>query len=214
MIILGSEASQCLPMPNVVPMPAVPARDAPAEAAHPALRRQGRALAWLLSTVLSLTVLFAVAVLACGLLAGGTWLWLAPGAAFLGAPPPDTPGLVAFDTLPLVTRWAYVATFVLDIFPVVLMLAEARAGARDLGAGIAFGAAVPARIRRIAAGLAAYALAPAVGHGLVVLAGHGVDLAWLHASSLQALVLAACLGVLAEVARIGQVIASDLDGFV
>ncbi|MCJ2094885.1 hypothetical protein MKK67_20625 [Methylobacterium sp. J-072] len=199
-------------MSNVVPLPAAQAE--PSEASHPALRRHGRYLAWLLTIALGLTMLFAVAVLACGVLAGDAWLWLAPGTAFLGPPPADTPGLVPFDALPRATRWAYAATFILDTLPVFLILAEARACARDLSAGIAFGAAAPIRMRRIALGLAAYAVAPAFGHGLVLLAGHGVDLAWLHASSLQALVLAACCGALAEVARIGHAIARDLDGFV
>ncbi|MCJ2060814.1 hypothetical protein MKL09_30380 [Methylobacterium sp. J-048] len=201
-------------MPNVVPLPAAPVPTEPADAPHPALRRQGRCLTWLLTVALGLTVLFAGAVLACGLLAGDAWLWLAPGAAFLGPPPPDMPGLVPFGALPRATRWAYAATFVLDTLPVILILAEARACARDFGIGIAFGATAPARMRRIALGLAAYALAPALGHGLVLLAGHGVDLAWLHASSLQAVVLAACCAALAEVARIGHAIARDLDGFV
>ncbi|MCJ2127194.1 hypothetical protein [Methylobacterium sp. J-077] len=199
-------------MPNVIPLSA--ARAEPAEAEHPAFRRYGYCLAWLLTVILGLTVLFAVAVLACGLLAGDVWLWLAPGAAFLGPPPPDTSGLVSFDALPLATRWAYAATFIFDTFPVILILAEARACARDFGAGIAFGPAAPARMRRIALGLAAHAVAPALGHGLVLLVGHGVDLAWFHASSVQALLLAACLAVLAEVARIGHAIARDLDGFV
>ncbi|WP_244537121.1 hypothetical protein [Methylobacterium pseudosasicola] len=199
-------------MPNVVPLPAAPAE--PSDASHPALRRYGYNLAWLLTIALGLTVLFSIAVLACGVLAGDAWLWLAPGAAFLGPPPADTPGLVPFDALPRATRWAYAATFILDTLPVILILAEARACARAFGAGIAFGTAAPIRMRRIALGLAAYAVAPVLGHGLVLLAGHGVDLAWLHASSLQALVLAACLAVLAEVARIGHALARDLDGFV
>lgn len=201
-------------MLNVVPLPAAPAPAKSAEAPHSALSRQGRCLVWLLTIALGLTMLFTVAVLACGLLAGDAWLWLAPGAAFLGPPPADTSGLVPFGALPRATRWAYAATFILDTLPVFLILTEARACARDLSAGIAFGAAAPARIRRIALGLAAYALAPALGHSLVLLAGHGVDLAWLHASSLQALVLAACCAALAEVARIGHAIARDLDGFV
>lgn len=199
-------------MPNVVPLPVVEVESA--EAAHPVLRRHGHCLAWLLTIALGLTVLFAVAVLACGLFAGDVWLWLAPGAAYLGPPPAATPGLVPFDALPRATRWAYAATFILEILPVILILVEARACARDFGAGIAFGAAAPNRMRWIALGLAAYAAAPALGHALVLLAGHGVDLAWLHGSSLQALVLAACCAVLAEVARIGHAIAQDLDGFI
>ncbi|MCJ2116931.1 hypothetical protein MKK65_10180 [Methylobacterium sp. J-001] len=199
-------------MPNVVPLPT--AQTEPPETAHPALHRQGRCLARLLTFALGLTVLFAVAVLACSLLAGDAWLWLAPGAAFLGPPPADTPGLVPFDALPQATRWAYAATFILDTLPVILILAEGRIWAKDVGAGIAFSAAGPARIRRIAVSLTDYAVAPALGHGLVLLAGHGVDVAWFHASSLHALVLAACLTVLAEVARIGHAAACDLDGFV
>lgn len=208
------ETSRGLSMANVVPLAPPPAPDTPVECLHPALSHHGRRLAWLLTIALGLTVLFAVAILACGVFAGSSLLWLAPDAAFAGPPPPDTPGLVAFDGLPRATRWAYMATFLLDIIPVILVLIEARSCAQGFAAGIAFAAAAPTRMRRIALGLAAYALAPALGHGLVLMAGHGVDLAWFHASSLQALVLAVCLMALAEVVRIGHVIARDLDGFV
>ncbi|MBE7202406.1 MAG: DUF2975 domain-containing protein [Parafilimonas terrae] len=185
---------------------------APRPVSYPTLSRLGRGLSWLLTVALTLTVMFACVVLACGLVGAG--LWLAPGRAILSAAPPDMPGVVPFRALPCATRWAYVATFVIDTAPVVLILAEARACARDYAQGIAFHAAGPDRMRRIAVGLAAFAVAPALGHGLVLLAGHGVDLDWLHASSLQALVLAACLLVLAEVGRIGHAIERDRDGFV
>ncbi len=62
--------------------------------------------------------------------------------------------------------------------------------------------------------LVAYALAPALGHAAVLLAGHGVDLEWLHASAFHALVLAAVVLVLAEVMRIGRAVEQDRDGFV
>ena len=59
-----------------------------------------------------------------------------------------------------------------------------------------------------------YALAPAFGHGLVSLAGHGVDLAWFHASSIHALLLAALFAVFAELVQVGRMIEQDRDGFI
>lgn len=196
----------------VVHLPS-PARAPEPPGSHDAaLSQLGRSLEWLLTGVLAVTVLFAGAVLVCGLVGAG--LWLAPGTAILGPAPAEWPGLVPFGALPRATRCAYAATFLLDTAPAILVLVEARACARDYGRGIAFEAEGPARMRRIALWLAAYAVAPALGHGLVLLAGNGVDMAWLHASSLQALVLAACLLVLAEVARIGYAVERDRDGFI
>ena len=47
-----------------------------------------------------------------------------------------------------------------------------------------------------------------------MLAGHGVDMAWFHASEAQALVMGAVLFVIAQVMEVGREIEQDRDGFV
>ncbi|MGE8131897.1 DUF2975 domain-containing protein [Methylobacterium sp. NPDC080182] len=153
-------------------------------------------------------------VLTLGLAGGGVFLWLAPGAAYIGLAPTDIPGLVRFGDLPTLTRWAYAATFALNSMPALMVLAELRCLALAYAEGIAFGLDGVKRLRRVGFCLVACAFTPAIGHGLVLLAGHGVDLDWLHASSLYALVLAAFAITLAEVARVGHAIQTDRDGFV
>ena len=201
-------------MPNVVPITPFPEPPANGLEHHVALRRWGRRLARLFSCLLGLGVAFAGLVLTLGLAGGGAFLWLAPGAAYVGLAPTDVPGLVPFGELPAPTRWAYAATFALNATPALIVLADLRCVALAYAKGIAFGLDGVKRLRRVGLCLIACVLAPAIGHGLVLLAGHGVDLDWLHASSLYALVLAAVAVTLAEVARIGHAIQTDRDGFV
>lgn len=201
-------------MSNILPLPSSPPRPAADTKARQAARCWGQRLAWLLGGLLGIGTAFAVALLTLGLVFEGAFLWLAPGAAYLGHAPTDVPGLVPFGDLPRPTRWAYAATFALDTTPVLAILVELRRLALAYAAGIAFSADAVKRLRRVGLWLVGYALAPAVGHGLVLLAGHGVDMAWLHASSFEAFVLAALAGAIAAVVREGHAIQLDRDGFV
>lgn len=201
-------------MPNVVPISPFPIPPNNDSEHHVALRRWGRRLARLCSGLLGLGVTFTGLVLALGLAGGGAFLWLAPGAAYVGVAPTDVPGLVPFGELPAPTRWAYAATFALNAIPALIVLAQLRCLALAYAEGIAFGLNGVRRLHLVGLCLVACAFAPAVGHGLVLQAGHGVDLDWLHASSLYDLVLAVVAVTLAEVARIGHAIQTDRDGFI
>lgn len=181
---------------------------------HLTLRRCARFAARLVATVLAATLVFTVAVLTLGLVFKGSWLWLAPGAAFIGARPADVTGVVPFEALPWPTRWAYGANFTLTQMPVAAVLFDLYALLRQLAVGTVFAAGQVLRLRRMAICLLAYAVAPIGGQALVRLAGGGVDLAWFRTSSMHALLLAVLLIVLAELIRAGQAIQDDRDGFV
>lgn len=182
------------------------------EARHRRLRTRSRVLAGIVTALLGGVLLFNGAILTLGALSHAA-LSIGPGAAYLGDPPPG-PGIVPFGSLPLATRLAYAATLILDTAPVLFALANLRALLRLYAAGIVFAAENGACIKRIGLGLVAYAIAPFLGHELVVLAGHGVDMDWFHVSEAQALVLGAVLFVVAQVMEVGLEIEQDRDGFV
>lgn len=180
---------------------------------RPGMRRACRILAAVASILLLVTSAFVVGVLVLGLVFDGRLISLGPNAAYVGTAP-DLPGVVPFGALPGLTRAAYVATLVLDFAPVVVILTALRSLLRLYAVGRLFGAANTSAVRRIAIGLLAYAVAPAVGRGLVLLAGHGVDTKWLDPSMLHAAVLAAVLLVVANVMAAGDAAEQDRAGFV
>ena len=202
-------------MRNVVTM----AAHAAAEPAlrHRRLQSRSRALAGVVTALLGAVLLFNGIILAAGLsdiLFGSTVLSMGPDSCYLGAPPPDTPGIVLIGSLPLATQLAYAATLLLNTAAALLALLNLRGLLRLYADGVVFAAENGTRIKRIGLALAAYAVAPFTGHELVMLAGHGVDMNWFRASEPQALVLGAVLFVIAQVMEVGQEIEQDRSGFV
>ncbi len=106
------------------------------------------------------------------------------------------------------------ATLISYTMPVLFALANLRGLLRLYAAGVVFAAENGAHIKHIGLGLVAYAVAPCLGNELVMLADHGVDMAWFHASEARALILGAFLFVLAHVTEVGREIEQDRDGFV
>ena len=201
-------------MPNVV---AMPHRDEPAQPKpdnYTVLRRWACYAAHLVSAILLASAVFTATILVLGLVFRGAFLWLAPGAGFIGMPPEGVAGVVSFGALPWPTRLAYGANFTLTQMPVLIVLYELRVLLRDLAVGTLFAAGHAARLHRTALWLVAYAAAPIVGQVVVRTVGEGVDLAWFRTSSLYALLVAALLIVFAELIRAGQAIKDDRDGFV
>jgi len=180
---------------------------------HRRLQARSRMLAHAVTVLLGGVLLFSGAIMALGALSHEA-LSMGPDATYLGDPPPGLPGVVPFGSLPLPTRMAYAATLILDTAPVLFALVNLRGLLRLYAAGVVFAAENGLRIKRVALGLVAYAVAPFLGHELVALAGYGVDVAWFHASGVQALVLGAVLFVIAQVMEVGRDIEQDRDGFV
>ncbi len=202
-------------MRNVIAMPAHTAAEP--EPRHRRLQSRSRMLAGIVTALLGAVLLFNGVILAAGLSGaffGGTFLSMGPDSCYLGDPPPDVPGIVPIGSLPLATQLAYAATLLLDTAPVLFALLNLRGLLRLYAAGIVFAAENGTRVKRIGLALAAYAVAPFIGHELVMVAGHGVDMQWFHASEPQALVLGAVLFVIAQVMEVGQEIEQDRSGFV
>ena len=170
-------------------------------------------LAGVITILLGGVLLFNGMILALGVLSHEA-LSIGPGHAYLGDPPPGLPGIVPFGSLPLPTRLAYAATLILETAPTLFALVNLRRLLRLYANGVVFAAENGVRIKRIGLGLVAYAVAPLLGHELVVLARHGVDMDWFHASEAQALVLGAILFVVAQVMEVGQEIEQDRNEFV
>ncbi|MCF4126758.1 hypothetical protein [Methylobacterium sp. SyP6R] len=168
----------------------------------------------LCAVLIVLMTAFGGAVLILGLVCSGAFLWLAPDAAYLGAAPEGVAGLVPFGSLPWPTRLAYATKFVLGQMPLLLALAALRRLLCGFGEGATFAALQADRLRRIALWLVTAALAPALGEILVAAVGHGVDRAWFHAGSAYILLVAALLGVLEALLRVGAAVERDRDGFV
>ncbi len=198
-------------MPYAVPPSPLP-EDEPAARAR--LCRLSAGLARLCSILIVVLAAFSSAVLILGLFCGGTFLWLAPGAAYLGAAPEGVAGLVPFGALPWPTRVAYAAKFVLGQGPLLLALEILRRLLRGFAEGATFEALQADRLRRITLWLVTAALAPALGEILVASAGDGVDRAWFSTGSASILLAAALLGLLAAVLRVGAAVERDRDGFV
>ena len=202
-------------MRNVIAMPAHTAAEP--EPRHRRLQSRSRILAGVVTALLGAVLLLNGVILAAGLsgaLFGGTFLSMGPDSCYLGEPPPDVPGIVLIGSLPLATLLAYAATLLLNTAAAVFALLNLRGLLRLYAAGIVFAAENGTRIKHIALALAGYAVAPFVGHELVMLAGHGVDMNWFRASEPQALVLGAVLFVIAQVMEVGQEIEQDRNGFV
>ena len=185
-------------------------------AAEPPHRRLRRGAGLLAGAILVLSIailLVTVAALTLGLAFDGAFLSMDATSTYLG-PAPDGSGIIPFATLPTLTRAAYAATFALTMAPALFVLVNLRGLMRQLADGWLLGPDNGRRVTRIAVGLAGYAFAPFFGHQLVVLAGHGVDQAWFHASEFHALVLAAVLLVVAQVMDAAHEAEQDRDGFV
>lgn len=201
-------------MPNVI---AFPSGDEPGSSKagdQPGLRRWACYAMWLVTTMLGLTALFTVTVLALGLIFQGALLWLAPGMGFVGARPEGISGAVAFGALPWPTRMAYAVNFAATQIPILALLSNMRALFGDLAIGTVFAAGHISCLRRMALWLLAYAVAPVAGQALVRIVGHGVDLGWFRSSSVHALLIAVVLVVFAELMRAGQAIKDERDGFI
>lgn len=198
-------------MPYTVTPPPLPENES---ASRARLCRLSGGLARLCLVLLVMLAAFGSTVLILGLVCGGAFLWLAPGAAYLGAAPEGVPGLVPFGSLPCPTRLAYAAKYALGQVPLLLALEVLRRLLRGFAEGATFAAIQAERLRRIALWLVTAALAPALGEILVAAAGHGVDQAWFHAGSAYGFLAAALLGVLAAVLHVGAAVERDRDGFI
>jgi hypothetical protein len=144
---------------------------------------------------------------------GGPYLRVGPATlqitTVLGS---ETVGTTPVGDLPLVTRLGMSACALQVMGPAIAVLWHLRGLFVLYARGIVFAADNVARYRAIGVWLIAYAVAPMVSHQVATLTG-GIDRAWFHAVSLEALVLGAMLFVIAGVIDLGREIEQDQAGF-
>jgi hypothetical protein len=191
---------------------------APGAAAHPAYRRIrliSRLLAWLFTGLLALDGLF-VAVLTLAFLVPftGQHLGIGPtGMLINGHGPLDAP-YVPVSSLPLVQRLAHIPVGVINFAPPLVIFWNLRRLFGLYAKGVVFAPENAGCIRWIGAALVANAVAPFVGVQVLSALHLVIDHAWMHAYSLQELILGGVVYVIALVMQVGHEIEEERSQFV
>ena len=191
------------------------ADDEPEAPRHGRIRWASRALSALFTALLVLQALFAL-LLAAGFLvpAVGGHVGIGPTGMMLTSLPHMPRGYVSVFGLPLVQKLAYLAAGVVVFGPKLLIFWSLRQLFGLYGHGVVFARENALYIRGIGLFLAADAAAPLVVH-LVLNALHlAIDQAWMHASSLEELVLGGVVYVIALVMEHGHAIEEEQEQFV
>jgi hypothetical protein len=187
-------------------------------APHPAYRRirlASRALEWLFTGLLALDGLFAALMLAAFLVPfTGQHLGIGPkgmlisGGGQLGAPYAPVSGL------PLLQRLAHIPVGLINFVPPLVIFWSLRRLFALYGRGVVFAPDNARCIRWIGAALAANAVAPFLGVQFLTALHLVIDRQWMHAYSLQELILGGVVYVIAMVMQVGHEIEEDRSQFV
>lgn len=191
---------------------------APGPAPHPAYRRirlASRLLGWLFTGLFALDLLLVTLVGAAFLVPfTGQHLGIGPtgvlinGGANLHAP------YVPVSALPLVQRLAHIPVGVINFAPPLLIFWNLRRLFGLYARGVVFSPENAGCIRWIGACLAANAVAPFLGVCFLRALHLVIDQAWMHAYSLQELILGGVVYVIAMVMQVGHEIEEDRSQFV
>ena len=184
---------------------------APETAAQRRVRLGSRALAWLFTGLLSVSVTILIAALAAMLFYKGQLLRIGPDNCYIGDGPPNT---VAFGSLPLVHRLVYCLVGIVRATPIIMLFWSLRGLFRLYARGEVFAPANAAQFRRIGMWLCAYAVSPFACHLFLAATGYEIDRNWAHMASVQAFVLGLLVFVIGEVMRVGREIEEDREAFV
>jgi hypothetical protein len=175
------------------------------------VRLGSRALAWLFTGLLSVSVAILVAALLAMLFYKGEYLRIGPDNCYIGEGPPNS---VAFGSLPLVHRLVYCLVGIARATPIIMLFWSLRGLFQLYAGGKVFAAANAAQFRRIGIWLCAYAVSPFACHLVLAATGYEIDKNWAHMASVQAFVLGLLVFVIGEVMRVGREIEEDREAFV
>jgi hypothetical protein len=175
------------------------------------VRLGSRALAWLFTGLLSVSVAILVAALLAMLFYKGEYLRIGPDNCYIGEGPPNS---VAFGSLPLVHRLVYCLVGIARATPIIMLFWSLRGLFQLYAGGKVFAAANAAQFRRIGIWLCAYAVSPFACHLVLDATGYEIDKNWAHMASVQAFVLGLLVFVIGEVMRVGREIEEDREAFV
>ncbi|WP_029906981.1 DUF2975 domain-containing protein [Caulobacter sp. UNC358MFTsu5.1] len=184
---------------------------APETAAQRRVRLGSRALAWLFTGLLSVSVAILIAALAAMLFYKGELLRIGPDNCYIGEGPPNS---VAFGSLPLVHRLVYCLVGIVRATPIIMLFWSLRGLFRLYAGGKVFAPANAVQFRRIGLWLCAYAVSPFACHLFLAATGYEIDRNWAHMASVQAFVLGLLVFVIGEVMRVGREIEEDREAFV
>lgn len=180
-------------------------------AAQRRVRLGSRALDWLFTGLLGLTLIILATALVTMVFYKGEFVRIGPDNAYLGGGPANS---IAFSSLPLAHRLIYCLIGVARATPIIMLFWSLRTLFRLYAAGKVFEPENGRSFSLIGGWLCAYALSPFVCHLFPSATGYEIDKNWAHLASLQAFILGLLVLVIGQVMRVGREIEEDRKAFV
>lgn len=203
-------------MSNVVEFSSLEASE-PAQP-HRRLLLLSRALKYLFSLLLALSVLYVVAGIVTVFFFGSHVQMGRDGMTVIfglhGENPPARAGLVRLSDLPLITRLAGVLSWIIVTTPFVFVSLHLRGLFALYARGIVFSTANAEHIKRVGLWLIAFPFAQLVCNTLFWLAGGADGASWIHLMQFQAFVLGLIVYAIAQVMVFGREIEQEKDSFI
>ncbi len=196
---------------HLKPLYRAPATPPPESTAQRRVRQGSRAAAWLFASLLVLSGLILAAAIATMLFYKGELVRIGPDDCYIGDGPPDS---VAFGSLPLPHRLAYVAVGSVRATPILMIFWSLHALFGGYARGEVFSAQAARRFGRVGAWLCAYAVSPFLCHLALSATGYEIDKNWAHLASVQAFILGLLVFVIGQVMQVGSEIEADREAFV
>lgn len=188
-----------------------PPSSAPESPAQRRVRIGSLWLSYLFAGLFGLAVCVLVTAVAVMLFYKGEWVRIGPDNCYIGGGPPNS---VAFGSLPLDQRLAYVVAGGLRAAPIIMLFWTVRSLFAGFARGRVFSRGVAVHFRRIGVWLCAYALSPFVCHLLLSATGYEIDKNWAHLASVQAFILGLLVFVIGQVMQVAREIEEDREAFV
>ncbi len=178
--------------------------------AHRRIRIVSRGLAWLFTGLLALAALF-VALMAAAFLTPlvGRYVGIGPTGMLLASLPRMPPHYLAIADMPLTQRLAHMPVGLINFGPILVLFFSLRRLFGLYAEGVVFAAENARCIRWVGIALIANAVAPGLGVLFLTSLNLVIDHQWLHASSVQELVLGAVVYVIAQVMQVGHEIEEE-----
>jgi hypothetical protein len=172
--------------------------------AHCRIRQVSRGLAWLFTGLVVLWSLFLTLLLAAFVTPVGRYVGIGPTGMILTTAPHMPPHYLPFSDMPVLQKLAHVPVGLINFIPVLVLFLSLRRLFGLYAQGEVFGAENARCIRWIGISLVANAIAPGLGVLFLTSLNLVIDHQWVHASSLQELILGAIVYVIAQVMQVGR----------
>lgn len=178
--------------------------------AHRRIRLVSRGLAWVFSGLLILWGLFCAVLFVAFLIpAAGRHVAIGPTGMLLTTAPRLPPGYVSFADLPPLQRLAHIPVGLINFIPPLMIFFFTRRLFGLYAQGQVFSRQNARCIQWIGVALVANAIAPGLGVLFLTRLHLVIDHNWMHASSLQELILGGVVYVIAQVMQVGREIEEE-----